>query len=113
MKHHHLLKAGTVKVYSPAKASGVKAAIVTLDPYTFNKAFAKPRAALGRRAAVQFLANSTALLVRMALNGTGIVAAAPDRFAEPHVRTGALRRVLPDWEVPSVPAWAVFLSGAA
>ena len=55
-----------------------------------------------------FSANSMALLVRMALNGTGIVAA-PDRFAEPHVRTGALRRVLPDWEVPSVPAWAVFV----
>ena len=53
-------------------------------------------------------ANSPALLVRMAVDGSGIVAA-PDRFAQPLIRAGELRRVLPDWSVPSTTAWAVFV----
>lgn len=52
-------------------------------------------------------ANSPELLIGLALGGAGI-AAAPDDFAAPHVRRGALRRVLPDWCLPAVTAWAVF-----
>ena len=52
--------------------------------------------------------NSPGLLVRMACAGCGIVAA-PDRFARPHLKTGALRRVLPDWCPPPDTAWAVFV----
>jgi len=55
----------------------------------------------------QFSANSPGLLVRMACAGCGIVAA-PDRFAHPYLRAGELRRVLPDWCLPSHTAWAVF-----
>ncbi len=52
-------------------------------------------------------ANSPDLLARMACNGTGI-AASSAIFAEPHVRSGALVRVLPEWELPMVTGWAVF-----
>lgn len=52
-------------------------------------------------------ANSPELLIRLACAGAGI-AAAPDYFALPAVRRGELRRVLPDWQLPSHPAWAVF-----
>lgn len=52
-------------------------------------------------------ANSPELLLRLACAGTGI-AAAPDRFAAPSVRSGTLRRVLPDWHLPAHTAWAVF-----
>jgi DNA-binding transcriptional LysR family regulator len=52
-------------------------------------------------------ANSPELLIGLALAGAGI-AAAPDYFAAAHVRSGALRRVLPDWCLPVVTAWAVF-----
>ena len=31
-----------------------------------------------------------------------------DHFAEPHVAAGELVPVLPDWDLPSAPAWAVF-----
>ena len=52
-------------------------------------------------------ANSPELLIGLALAGAGI-AAVPDYFAAPHVRRGALRRLLPDWHLPAVTAWAVF-----
>jgi DNA-binding transcriptional LysR family regulator len=54
-----------------------------------------------------FAANSPGLLVRMASAGCGIVAV-HDRFALPRVKSGELRRVLPDWCLPEDPAWAVF-----
>lgn len=52
-------------------------------------------------------ANSPELLIRLACAGAGI-AAVPDYFATPCVRRGELRRVLPDWSLPSHTAWAVF-----
>jgi DNA-binding transcriptional LysR family regulator len=52
-------------------------------------------------------ANSPELLIRLVRAGAGI-AAAPDRFAAPGVRSGELRRVLPEWSLPSDTAWAVF-----
>ena len=52
-------------------------------------------------------ANSPDLLLRLASAGGGI-AAIPDFLAAPSVRQGALRRVLPDWCMPSHTAWAVF-----
>jgi DNA-binding transcriptional LysR family regulator len=52
-------------------------------------------------------ANSPELLIRLACAGAGI-AAVPDYFALPHLRQGALRRVLPSWCLPSPTAWAVF-----
>jgi len=52
-------------------------------------------------------ANSPELLIRLARAGLGL-AAVPDYFALPDVRQGSLRRVLPDWCLPSITAWAVF-----
>ncbi len=52
-------------------------------------------------------ANSPELLINLARAGAGI-AAVPDLFAAPSVRRGDLRRVLPDWSLPPVTAWAVF-----
>ena len=52
-------------------------------------------------------ANSPELLTRLAAGGIGI-ASVPEYFAHPKVRTGELRRVLPDWHPPSHTAWAVF-----
>ncbi|WP_242473280.1 LysR family transcriptional regulator [Rhodoferax fermentans] len=52
-------------------------------------------------------ANAPELLIRLARAGVGI-AAVPDYFALPDVRRGELRRVLPDWVLPSPVAWAVF-----
>ena len=52
-------------------------------------------------------ANAPELLIKLACAGAGI-AAAPDYFAAPEVRRGALRRVLPEWCLPSHSAWAVF-----
>ena len=52
-------------------------------------------------------ANSPELLLRLARAGAGI-AAVPDQFALPEVRAGRLRRVLPQWCLPSHTAWAVF-----
>lgn len=52
-------------------------------------------------------ANSPELLIRLACAGAGITAV-PDYFAAPHVRRGALCRVLPDWHLPSHTVWAVF-----
>ncbi len=53
------------------------------------------------------LANSPELLVRLACQGVGIVAA-PDDFAHPFVQVGELVRVLPAWCLPPVNVWAVF-----
>lgn len=52
-------------------------------------------------------ANAPELLIRLACAGAG-VAAVPDYFAAAEVRQGRLRRVLPDWCLPSHTAWAVF-----
>jgi len=52
-------------------------------------------------------ANSPELLIKLAIAGAGI-ASVPDYFALPAVRNGRLRRVLPDWRLPSHTAWAVF-----
>ncbi len=52
-------------------------------------------------------ANSPELLIRLARAGAGI-AAVPEHFALPDVRRGRLRRVLPQWGLPSHAAWAVF-----
>jgi DNA-binding transcriptional LysR family regulator len=53
------------------------------------------------------VANAPDLLINLACAGAGI-AAVPDYFAAPSVRRGELRRVLPDWCMPSHTAWAVF-----
>jgi DNA-binding transcriptional LysR family regulator len=52
-------------------------------------------------------ANSPDLLMRLALSGAGITLVS-DYFVEPHVRSGTLVPVLPDWRPPSTDAWAVF-----
>lgn len=52
-------------------------------------------------------ANSPELLIHMARAGAGI-AAVPDAFALPDVRKGLLKRVLPDWCLPSETVSAVF-----
>ena len=52
-------------------------------------------------------ANSPELLIRLAAASAG-VAAVPEYFAEPLLRAGQLRRVLPGWSLPSHRAWAVF-----
>jgi DNA-binding transcriptional LysR family regulator len=51
--------------------------------------------------------NSPELLIRMARLGAGITVVA-DHFAEPYVRAGELKAVLPDWSLPATAAWAVF-----
>lgn len=52
-------------------------------------------------------ANSPELLMRLAVAGIGI-AAVPEYFAAANVRSGTLRRVLPEWSMPTHTAWAVF-----
>ena len=52
-------------------------------------------------------ANSPEMLIRLAGAGAGI-AAVPDHYAVADVRAGALRRVLPDWDMPTSTAWAVY-----
>jgi len=52
-------------------------------------------------------ANAPELLMGLARAGAGI-AALPDFFAQPLVRQGVLRRVLPDWCLPAQTASAVF-----
>src|SRR3954451_1273835 len=51
--------------------------------------------------------NSPELLMRMALEGTGITVI-NDHFALPHLERGKLVQVLPEWHSPPVAAWAVF-----
>lgn len=52
-------------------------------------------------------ANSPEFLLRMARAGAGI-AGVPDAFAQPDVRSGLLRRVLPDWSLPGAVTSVVF-----
>ncbi|AKJ28180.1 LysR family transcriptional regulator [Caldimonas brevitalea] len=52
------------------------------------------------------LANSPPLLIRLALTSAGIVAA-PDMLTTQEVASGQLVRVLPQWCLPAIPAWAV------
>ncbi len=52
-------------------------------------------------------ANSPEMLIRLASAGAGI-AAVHDHYAVADVRAGALRRVLPDWDMPTSTAWAVY-----
>lgn len=53
------------------------------------------------------VANSPELLIRLARGGAGVAAVA-HYFAEPYVKAGELRRLLPQWcHAPAV-AWAVF-----
>jgi DNA-binding transcriptional LysR family regulator len=52
-------------------------------------------------------ANSPDVLLRLACSGAGITAVS-DHYAESYVKSGALLPVLPDWNLPSAPAWAVF-----
>lgn len=52
-------------------------------------------------------ANAPDLLTLLARQGAGITAVA-DHFAEPHVAAGELVPVLPEWDLPGAPAWAVF-----
>ncbi len=50
--------------------------------------------------------NAPGVIQQLLLDGAG-VGALPERFAEPDVRLNRLVRVLPDWCLPSIPAWAV------
>lgn len=51
-------------------------------------------------------ANSPSLQRDLATHGMGIVGLA-DRFATPWVERGLLKRLLPDWQLPSVTIWSV------
>jgi DNA-binding transcriptional LysR family regulator len=53
------------------------------------------------------VANSPELLIRLARAGAGVAAVA-NYFAEPYVRAGELRRLLPQWCLAPSVAWAVF-----
>ena len=53
------------------------------------------------------VANSPELLIRLARAGAGVAAVA-NYFAEPYVRAGELRRLLPHWCLAPSVAWAVF-----
>jgi DNA-binding transcriptional LysR family regulator len=50
--------------------------------------------------------NSPDMIQQLLLDGAGI-GAIPDRFAAEDVRRKRLVRVLPEWCLPSIPAWAV------
>ncbi len=50
--------------------------------------------------------NSIGVIQQLLLDGAGI-GALPDRFTQEDVRLKRLVRVLPEWCLPSVPAWAV------
>jgi DNA-binding transcriptional LysR family regulator len=50
--------------------------------------------------------NSPDMIQQLLLDGAGI-GALPCSFAMDDVRQGRLLRVLPDWQLPAVPAWAV------
>jgi len=54
-------------------------------------------------------ANDLGVLVRAALNGTGI-AYLPCDLANPHLKSGALLRLLPEVPLPVMSLWAVYLS---
>ncbi len=73
------------------------------NAFTLSRGKESRKGLPGRAAA----ANSPELMIRLAAAGAGI-AAAPDYFAAPSLRRGELRRILPDWQLPSHTAWAVF-----
>jgi len=50
--------------------------------------------------------NSLDVIQQLMLDGAGI-GALPDRFAEEDVRLKRLVRILPEWCLPAIPAWAV------
>ncbi|MBI4808274.1 MAG: LysR family transcriptional regulator [Nitrosomonadales bacterium] len=50
--------------------------------------------------------NSPSVIQQLLLDGVGI-GALPDLFAAEDVRSKRLVRVLPDWSLPTIPAWAV------
>ena len=50
--------------------------------------------------------NSIGVIQQLLLDGAGI-GALPNRFTQEDVRQKRLVRVLPEWSLPSVPAWAV------
>jgi DNA-binding transcriptional LysR family regulator len=52
------------------------------------------------------LINSPELILRMALEGAGI-AGVDDYMAQPHVASGKLVRILPEWSLTPVQAWVV------
>lgn len=54
-------------------------------------------------------ANSYELLFRLARSAAGITAM-PDLFAQPHLATGELVRILPEWQLPPAMVRAVFPS---
>lgn len=51
--------------------------------------------------------NSPELLMRLACSGAGITAL-DDIYAAPHVQSGKLVPVLPQWRLPEIPLWMVF-----
>jgi DNA-binding transcriptional LysR family regulator len=53
------------------------------------------------------MVNSPDLILRLAAKGAGIVLSGHGS-AESYVKAGQLVRVLPEWEIQSVPLWAVF-----
>ncbi|HUN94389.1 MAG TPA: LysR family transcriptional regulator [Burkholderiaceae bacterium] len=57
----------------------------------------------------RIVANSPELLVGMAIHGGGVVMT-QHRAVEHHVENGRLVRLLPDWELPVAPLWALFPS---
>jgi DNA-binding transcriptional LysR family regulator len=60
-----------------------------------------------RELPARLTANSPDLLARIACSGAGI-AASSSQFAEAHLQKGELVRVLPEWDLPTATAWAVF-----
>jgi DNA-binding transcriptional LysR family regulator len=55
----------------------------------------------------KFSINSPQLLVQLACQGLGVLAVT-ESFAKPYLQQGQLVRILPEWCLPAVPAWAVF-----
>ncbi|KTB95206.1 LysR family transcriptional regulator [Pseudomonas syringae ICMP 11293] len=56
---------------------------------------------------VKAVANSPSVLVNLALCGAGITSLAT-HYAQPYMNTGALVRVLPEWQCAAIQVWAVF-----
>ena len=52
------------------------------------------------------VANSPSVLMNLALCGAGITSLAT-YYARPYVASGALVSVLPEWQCPAIPVWAV------
>ena len=50
--------------------------------------------------------NALGMIQQLLLDGVGI-GVLPDSFVREDVNSGRLVRILPDWELPVVPAWAV------